>query len=160
MRTTPILLIAPLLLCACGGPSGKPAETKSPAPAAKAPTKPAPEDMRFPSAGRVEVVQVAEPLYGKPFLGGGNIARYKQGKKEYELFLIKAPSPAEPGVMIFDYKKVLANAKFVAHFGGYAGQDAGVEVFVFTKGVWLAGVRGLPLAEADPLAREFAARLN
>jgi hypothetical protein len=160
VRTTPILFIATILLCACGGPTEKQAETKPPAAAPKVLTKPAPEDMRFPTAGRVDVIQMAEPLYGKTYLGGGNIAHYKKGKKEYELFLVKSPSPAEPGVMIFDYKKDLANAKFVAHFGGYAGQDAGVEVFVFTKGVWLAGVRGLPLAEAAPLAREFAARLD
>lgn len=126
----------------------------------KAAVKPAPEDIRFPKANRVEVVQVAEPLYGKSFLAGGNIARYKKGAKEFELFLIKASSPAATGVMIFDYKNVLTDAKFVAHFGGYAGKDGGTEVFLFTKGSWFAGVRGLPQPEADTLAREFASRLD
>ena len=159
MRSLLPLIIATALLSGCGG---APPESKqeASAPAPKPRTMPAPEDRRFPVEGRIEVVQSAGPLYGKAFLTGGNVARYKKGTKPFELFLIRVPAPGDPGMMLFDYKNVLANAKFVAHFGGYAGQDEGVNVFIFTKGEWLAGVRGLPLAEADAISREFAARLN
>ncbi len=161
MRTLPTIIIATALLTGCGGaPSAKDAGSKEAAPAPKPRVTPAPEDRRFPTAGLVEVVQQADPLYGKQFLTGGNIARYKKGAKQFELLLIKVANPSEAAVMMFDYKKELAGAAFIAHFGGYAGQDGGVEVFLFTKDVWFAGVRGLPRAEADAIARDFAARLN
>lgn len=145
------------MLTGCGGsPAPKEETTK---PAAKR-VMPAPEDMHFPADGRIEVVQSADPLYGKPFLDGGNIARYKKGAKEFELFLIRCRDEAAPASMVFAYKKTLTNPKFIAHFGGYAGQDDGVEVFMFSKGVWMAGIRGLPQAEADQLARDFASRLD
>ncbi len=161
MRTLFTIITAAALSTGCGSPSTKDDSSKKAAlPAPKPRAKPAPEDRRFPTGGLVEVVQQADPLHGKKFLTGGNIARYKQGGKEFELFLIKASNPSEAAVMMFDYKKSLAGAAFVAHFGGYAGQDGGVEVFLFTKDVWFAGIRGLPRAEADAIAREFAARLN
>ena len=62
--------------------------------------------------------------------------------------------------MMFEYKTVLAGPKFIAHFGGYAGKDGETDVFLFSKGSWLAGIRGLPLSEADLIARDFAARLD
>ena len=61
---------------------------------------------------------------------------------------------------LFEYKGQLAGAKFIAHFGGYAGKDGDTEVFLFSKGNWLAGIRGLPQSEADLIARDFASRLN
>ena len=115
---------------------------------------------RFPAEGRLEVTQTPDPLYGKPFLTGGNIAKYKRGDKQFELFLIKASNPSAPASMMFEYKSALPGAKFVAHFGGYAGKDGDTEVFLFTKDVWLAGIRGLPRADADLIARDFAARLD
>lgn len=157
MRILFAVMTAAAVLTGCGGsPEAKPEPAK---PVAKR-VAPPPEDMRFPTAGRVEVVQSAEPLYGKAFLAGGNIARYKQGSKQFELFLIKCRDEAEPASIMFAYKKTLKDPKFIAHFGGYAGQDEGVDVFMFSKGVWMAGIRGLPQAEADTLAREFASRLN
>ncbi len=150
------------MLAGCGGsPSTKDDSGKAAAsPAPKQRVKPAPEDRRFPTDGLVEVVQSADPLYAKTFLTGGNIARYKKGGKEFELFLIKAKDPSGAAGMMFDYKKSLADPAFIAHFGGYAGQDGVVDVFLFATDVWLAGIRGLPRAEADVLARDFAARLN
>ena len=38
--------------------------------------------------------------------------------------------------------------------------DAATPVYLFQKGAFLAGFAGLPEKEADPLARQFAARLN
>lgn len=153
-------MTAAALLTGCGGAPVTKEEAPKPVPAVQQRIPPSPEDMRFPAEGRIEVVQSADPLYGKPFLAGGNIARYKRGAKQFELFLIRCKDEAAPASMMFNYKKTLSDPKFVAHFGGYAGQDAGVVVFMFTKGVWLAGIRGLPQAEADALARDFASRLN
>ncbi len=157
MRILFVVITAAALLTGCGGSPEAKQEPAKPAPKRVAP---APEDMRFPAEGRLEVVQSADPLYGKEFLAGGNIARYRRGAKQFELFLIKCRNEAEPASMMFAYKKTLTDPKFIAHFGGYAGQDSGVDVFLFSKGAWMAGIRGLPQAEADQLARDFASRLN
>jgi hypothetical protein len=159
VRTYIPFITAALLLSGCGAPAPK-QESAKPAAAPAATQMPAPEDRRFPADGRVEVAQTAESLYGKPFLTGGNIAKYKRGAKEFELFLIKSANPSAPASMMFEYKSALAGAKFIAHFGGYAGKDGDVDVFLFCKGSWLAGIRGLPQAEADLIARDFAARLD
>lgn len=158
MRTLIPLITAALLFSGCGAPAPKQEAAKPVAPAAR--EMPAPEDRRFPAEGRGEVTQTAEPLYGKPFLTGGNIAKYKRGDKQFELFLIKSSNPSAPASMMFEYKTALAGPKFIAHFGGYAGKDGDVDVFLFSKGSWLAGIRGLPQSEADLIARDFAARLD
>jgi hypothetical protein len=146
-----------LVLAACRGPAP---EKKAAAPPAK--KKPAVADYtpRFPAADRIEVSVVENHLLGKDFLPGGNIARYRKGKQEYEMFLIRASVPEAAALMLIDYKKRLENPKIIAHFGGYYGKDGDRMVFVFAKGPWLAGVVGLPEKEADLAARELAARLN
>ena len=48
----------------------------------------------------------------------------------------------------------------IAHFGGYFGNDGGKPAFLFAKNEWFCGVIGLPMADADARAREFAGRLN
>ncbi len=50
-------------------------------------------------------------------------------------------------------------AEIVASFGGYFGGDPPSQVFVFTKGDWIAGVVGLDRDQADAAARPLAARL-
>lgn len=145
-----------LLLSACG-PSTPPEPPKKAAPAHP---KPVDQSRRFPAANRAEVTLIETSLYGKEFLPGGNIARYKRGAREYEMFLIRAASANAAATLLFDFKSQLANPKFIAHFGGYFGDDAGVPTFLFSKGSWLAGVRGLPEADADTVARDFAARLD
>jgi hypothetical protein len=161
VRTFIPFLTAALLLAGCGAPAPRQdAANADAAPAATKAPMPAPEDRRFPVEGRGEVTQTADPLYGKKFLTGGNIAKYKRGASEFELFLIKSSNPSAPASMMFEYKGALTGAKFIAHFGGYAGKDGDTEVFLFSKGNWLAGIRGLPLAEADLLARDFASRLD
>lgn len=146
------------MLGGCGG-SKPPAEAPKKAAAPAAP-KPTDQTRRFPSAGRVETALIETALFGKPFLPGGNIAKYKRGAREYEMFIIRAASPPAAATLLFDYKSALENSKFIAHFGGYFGSDAGTPTFLFSKGSWLAGIRGLPEAEADTEARELAGRLD
>lgn len=158
MRSTALIcFVLSLCLLGCGSSTPPPAPKKAAAPAAP---RPADQTRRFPATGRGEVSIVESSLFGKPFLPGGNVAKYKSGKREYEMFLIRAASPASAAGLLFDYKSKLAKPKFIAHFGGYFGDDAGTPTFLFSKGSWLAGVRGLPEAEADTVARDFAARLD
>jgi hypothetical protein len=141
------------------GPSAAPPEAPKKAAAPAAP-KPTDQTRRFPSASRVEVTVVETALFGKPFLPGGNLATYKRGAREYEMFIIRAASPTAAATLLFDYKSTLETPKFIAHFGGYFGADAGTPTFLFSKGSWLAGIRGLPEADADTEARELAGRLD
>ncbi|MBI4904110.1 MAG: hypothetical protein HY820_10775 [Acidobacteria bacterium] len=62
--------------------------------------------------------------------------------------------------MLFDYKKALTGPKFIPHFGGYFGKDGNRDIFVFSKGAWIAGVAGLAEKDADAIARDFASRLD
>ncbi len=99
-------------------------------------------------------------LMGKPFMPGGTLARYKKGKKQYEMFAAKLPTATDAAILLLDWRKALTGSKLVPAFGGYFGQDAGRPVFVFSKGAWIAGIAGLPEKEADLEARTLAAHLN
>jgi len=147
---------AALLLHGCGGST---AEKQAPAPAKKKRAI-ADESHRFPAEGRVEARIVEDHVLGRDFLPGGNVARYRRGKQEFDMFLIRTSVPEAAALLLFDYKKRMENPKLIAHFGGYYGKDGGRMVFVFAKGNWVAGVAGLPEKDADMAARELAARLN
>ncbi|QOY91565.1 hypothetical protein [Paludibaculum fermentans] len=147
---------AALLFLAGCSPETKP----EPAPVKKAAAPPADESRRFPSANRVETNITADHLLGHDFLPGGNIAHYKKGAKEFDLILLRTSSAEAAGILLFDYKTHLANPKVVPGFGGFAGKDGARDAFLFAKGKYLAGVIGLPEAEADALAREFAALIQ
>jgi hypothetical protein len=122
--------------------------------------KPSDESDRFATVNLVGTKVVDKELLGKSFMPGGTLARYKKGKKEYEMFVAKLPTPTDAAILLLDWKKALANSKLVPSFGGYFGLDAGRPVFVFAKGAWIAGVAGLPEKEADLEARTLAAHLN
>lgn len=154
---SPVCALA-LLLAGCG-PSTPPADAPKKAARPAAP-KPTDQTRRFPTAERIEVSLIESSLFGKQFLPGGNVAKYKRGAREYEMFIIRAASPAAAAGLLFDYKSTLESPKFIAHFGGYFGADAGTPTFLFSKGRWLAGVRGLPEPDADTVARELAGRLD
>lgn len=102
---------------------------------------------------------VESKLLGKDFLPGGNLAQYQRGGKTYQQFLIRAATPDKAAFLLLDFKNLLAEAKYVPHMGAFYGRDGDRPVYVLQKGVWLAGYVGLAEKEAEPLAREFAARL-
>jgi hypothetical protein len=154
MRTCVVSLAAILVLTSCGS-------QPKPEPAAKAETpKPPDESARFATANLVETKVVDKELMGKPFMPGGTLARYKKGKKAYEMFVTKLPTATDAAILLPDWRKALTDSKLVPSFGGYFGIDAGRPVFVFSKGAWIAGISGLSEKEADAEARILAARLN
>lgn len=117
------------------------------------------ESHRFPQANLVVAKVVQDHLLGKPFMPGGTLARYKKGKAEWTLFAAQCPNAVDAAIRLPDWRKALKDAKLEPSFGGYFGLDNGVPVFVFAKGVWIAGVMGLPEKEADAQARLLAAKL-
>jgi hypothetical protein len=148
--------VAAVLLVSCGSgpaPSAPEATRKAESP------KPVDESRRFPKAGLAGTELVNEHLLGKAFMPGGTLARYKDGRKEYEMFVAHLPSTNDAALAMLEWKKELKDPKFVASFGGYFGRDSGSPVFVFSKGEWVAGIKGLPEKEADMHARTLAGRL-
>jgi hypothetical protein len=109
----------------------------------------------FPLRERTAIHDVAGHLLNNPSLPGGVLADYKT----CQLFLIRTPSAQKAAFLLLDYKKTLKDPKYLAHMGGYFGIDSGRPAYVFAKGPFLAGVIGLAQDKADPLAREFAARI-
>ncbi|MEO8663358.1 MAG: hypothetical protein ABI693_33180 [Bryobacteraceae bacterium] len=156
MRTSIPLALVALWLAGCGG-GGESKPAAAPAPAVV--EKPAEESRRFPMADRVEARVENDKLLGKAFLPGGNVASYKKGKQEYQLFLVKAKNTSDPAIWLLDWKKEMKDAKLVPGFGGYYGDDGGKKVFVFTKNSYLAGVVGLSEKDADAVARVLAVRI-
>jgi hypothetical protein len=146
-----------VLLSSCGS-QPKPAASEP----AKQPeaAKPSDESSRFPAVNFVKAEVVDKQLMGKPFMPGGTLAHYKKGKKEYEMFAAKLPTPTDAAILLLDWKKALADAKLIPSFGGYFGLDAGRPVFVFSKGAWIAGIVGLAEKPADVEGRTLAAHLN
>lgn len=122
--------------------------------------KPKDESARFPTKNRIETKVVDRELMGKKFMPGGTMGRYRTAKGEYTMFAAQASSAADAPLILLDWKKAMTDAKLVPAFGGYFGKDGGTPVFVFTKGKWIAGVAGLPQAQADAQARLLAGQLN
>ena len=148
-----------LLLAACGSSPDGP-NTQPPQKQAVLPPKP-PDDSRYlPKTNQVATEVVADHLLGKSFMPGGTLARYKNGRTEYDVFVRKLASPLDAALLLADWQKELKNAKLVPAFGAYTGDDGGRPVFVFTKGAWIAGIAGLNEKQADLPARTLASALN
>ena len=141
--------------------SGCGSDAKPPAVAQKAEVvKPPDESRHLPKAGLVESHVVDRALLGKPFMPGGTIGHYRLAKSEFDMFVAKLPAAQDAAFLLLDWNKALANSKLVPSFGGYFGDDGGKPVFVFSKGVWIAGISGLSEKDADLQARGLALMLN
>lgn len=157
MRTLTVAAFA-VLLSSC---DSKPVEAPKTEAAKPAETpKPPDESRRFSKVHLVDTIVVEKQLLGKPFMPGGTLAQYKKGQTEFEMFIAKTPSPTEAALILPDWKKLMADSKYIASFGGYYGHDAGRPIFVFTKGAWIAGIAGLPEKAADAEARKLAKVLD
>ena len=109
----------------------------------------------FPMTNRGDV----KPL-GNGNLPSGNMVHYKNGKQEYDLFLLKSSGNEAAALIVFDFKGKLKDPKPIPHFGGYYGLDGEKKTFVFSKLAYVAGVVGLSEKDADAIARDFAARIH
>ena len=156
MRTLTVAVFA-ILLASC---DSKPEAPKAEAPKPAAAPKPTDESRRFSKVHLLDTIVVEKQLLGKPFMPGGTLAQYKKGRTEFDMFIAKTASPTEAALLLPDWKKLLADAKYEASFGGYYGHDAGRPIFVFTKGSWIAGIAGLQENEADREARTLAKALD
>jgi hypothetical protein len=152
-----VIIVFAALLASCGS---APQPEVNVSPKKQAAPKPSDESRRLPKTNLVETKVVERELMGKPFMPGGTLARYKNGKTEYEIFIAKLGNAQEAAFLLPDWRKALADSKFVPSFGGYFGTDAGRPVFVFAKGAWIAGIAGLSEKAADGEARTLAGQLN
>ena len=154
------LLTACILGIVSCSSSPEPETTKQSKATKSAPApKPTDESRRFPKGNLVGTEVLESALLGKAFMPGGTLARYRKGKQEYQMFVARAASPTDAAIKLQEWRSALANPEFVASFGGYFGEDSGKPVFVFTKGDWVAGVVGLPRAQADAASRPLAVAL-
>lgn len=63
-------------------------------------------------------------------------------------------------MLLFDFKAALSNPEYISYMGGYFGSDGKQNIYVFAKKQYVAGIAGLSMAEADPLARTLASRIR
>ncbi len=152
-----VIALSLALTWGCGSPSELPVVESKPAPP---PEKILDETHKFPKDGLVESKLVENHLAGKEFMPGGNFAEYEANGKKYQIFFALRGSGDQALFLFMDYKELLDDSKFIAHLGGYFGQDEGVPTLVFPKNMYVIGVAGLDEKEADMAARVIAARLN
>jgi hypothetical protein len=114
-----------------------------------------PDERYLPATGQLSIQEVPAHVLNNGALPGGLLADYKG----YQLFLIRTASAEKASFLLLDYKKTLKEPKYLPNMGGFFGADAGRPAYVFAKGVFLAGVAGLPQDKADAVARTFAARI-
>jgi hypothetical protein len=147
-----------VLLAGCDAPPAPPAKTEAPA---ARPQFPAVKDqsIKFLKESLVSASTTQEPMLGIPALPGGNIAVYRRGKDQWKVMLMDAGSGTEAGVLVYEWKKSLEAAQFVASFGGYFGRTQDGPLFLFAKNNWLVGILGLEKDAADAEARKLAAKL-
>ena len=124
------------------------------------PPAPRDESHRFPEEGLVETSVTEDHVLGRDFLPAGNVAEYDHDGKTYSLFLITYETAEKAGLAAFDIKGHFSDPKFVPHFGGFTGTEGGEPWFIFPKKRAVAGIVGLPLDEADQLARIFAGQMR
>jgi hypothetical protein len=148
------VILGGLLGCAAAPAPPEVVEEVAPPPA------PRDESGRFPKEGLVRASVVEDHVLGRDFLPAGNVAEYERDGKAFTLFLINYESGDEAGLAAFDIKGHFADPKFVPHFGGFTGTEGGEPWFIFAKDKAIAGIVGLPLDEADQLARVFAGKMR
>ncbi|HEU5022616.1 MAG TPA: hypothetical protein VFT60_12020 [Bryobacteraceae bacterium] len=156
---------APLICLVCLGFVGC-GSSPEPAAAPQAVAKPAPPPVRdhtvlFPDARKTGTHLVQNHLLDIEALPGGSMADYEVKGKKYQMFIIDTDSNQNAAFMMVDMKHAMApNPDYMAHIGGYFGTYKDKPLYCFAKLHYLAGVYGLPRAQADPLAIELASHLD
>jgi len=153
------LVMAAGALVSCNSEKKQSTEMGAEGSPAKHAPKPPDESRRFPKANLLATKVIDRDLMGKSFMPGGTFAEYKKGKSEYQMFVARTASATDAAIALADWRKALTGPKLVPSFGGYFGQDGETPVFVFSKGPWVAGVKGLPEKDSDLQARTLASLL-
>ncbi len=110
--------------------------------------------------GLKESRMVTDHLLDSPKLPPGALGEYELKGKKYRMFIADVDTGAEAALILFSYKGTLKDPEYISYMGGYFGSDGTQPVYIFAKRQYLAGVAGLPMAQADKLARELASRLQ
>ncbi|HEX4134183.1 MAG TPA: hypothetical protein VHY84_06135 [Bryobacteraceae bacterium] len=152
MRRLALMAIGCILI-GCGSPPEKKAEAPPPPPPVKDDTA-----LLLP-LNRTSAKVVPNHLLGKDALPGGAIGDYDANGLKYQLFIIETDTAQDAAILLLDLKATLKDPAYIAYMGGYFGTDASGTVYVFAKAKYLAGVVGLAEDQADPIARQLAARL-
>lgn len=113
----------------------------------------------LPKANLIGTKAVPSHLLDPSLAAGGALGNYKDRKGTFQLMLVRLASNDKAAFLLLDVKKLMTEDHYLAHMGGFAGKKGGQPFYVFAKGPFLAVVQGKPEAEADVLARVFAARI-
>lgn len=124
-------------------------------------SKPGPNESRqLPSANQISKQEVSGHILGKPFLPGGTLAHYKTPSAEYDMFVTQFPSHTDASIALANLEGNIQGAKLVKDMDGYFGSNAGRPILVFPMDMWIGGVLGLPLPEAEQAGRALAANFK
>ncbi|MCU1330379.1 MAG: hypothetical protein JWN34_5749 [Bryobacterales bacterium] len=156
MRAPAISLVAVALLAGCGS-SPEPAADLPKAAVAKKVMDHTPALMQ---EGLISSRVVPEHILGQPKLPGGSLGEYEVRGKKYQAFIVDADTDQAAALLLFDFKAALKDPEYISYMGGYFGSGGRQNVYVFAKKQYVAGIAGLPMAEADGLARTLASRLR
>ena len=113
----------------------------------------------LPPAHLVDSKAVPDHLLAKSLAAGGVLGNYRDAAGAYQLLLVRCASNDKAAFLLLDVKKLMGEPHYLAHMGGFAGKKEGQWFYMFAKGPFIAVVQGKPEAQADVLARVFAARL-
>ena len=153
-----IAVIALVAAAGCG--SSEPVAAPEPEPVAAPAEKILDQTHFFRKEGLVEARVVDDDLAGMDFMPGGNLAEYERDGKTFQVFFTLRRNAEVAMFLFMDYKEVLAEQKFVPHFGGYFGMDGETPTFVFPRDKYVVGITGLGLEDADQEGRWIAGYLN
>lgn len=118
------------------------------------------DSTKLPLTGRTSAQVVQDHLLGIAKMPGGTLGEYETGGKKYQLFIIETDTAQKAAFLLVDMKDALTGPEYLAHMGGYFGANGTRPIYAFAKLQYLAGVVGLTKDEADPIARQLAARLR
>ena len=113
----------------------------------------------LPPAHLVDSKAVPDHLLAKSLSAGGILGNYRDSGGFYQLLLVRCAGNDQAAFLLLDVKKLMSEPHYLAYMGGFAGKKDGQWFYMFAKGPFLAVVQGKPEAQADAIARVFAARL-
>jgi hypothetical protein len=113
----------------------------------------------LPKTNLTGIKTVPSHVLDPSLAAGGVLGNYQDPKGAYQLMLVRLATNEKAAFLLLDVKHLMTDAHYLAHMGGFAGKKNGQPFYAFAKGPFLAVVQGKPEAQADTLARIFAARL-